>query len=177
MKKRNFSWMNPKLEVRDTKKYGKGVFAMEDIEKGETCAIFGGHVISFKEEAKLPKEYKDTGILIHDNFVISTLNNKEDTDNFNHSCEPNAGIKGQIFLVAMKNIKIHDQVTFDYAMCLSYSKEYSPYYYDIKCLCGEKKCRGRITADDWKLPTLQEKYSGYFQYYIQQKIDLGGNDH
>ncbi len=23
---RNFSWMNPKLEVKDTKKYGKGVF-------------------------------------------------------------------------------------------------------------------------------------------------------
>lgn len=24
-----FSWMNPKLKVRDTKKYGKGVFAKE----------------------------------------------------------------------------------------------------------------------------------------------------
>jgi len=30
-----FSWMNPKLEVRDTKKYGKGVFATEEIKKGE----------------------------------------------------------------------------------------------------------------------------------------------
>jgi hypothetical protein len=26
-KPRPFSWMNPKLEVRDTQKYGKGVFA------------------------------------------------------------------------------------------------------------------------------------------------------
>lgn len=34
-KKRTFSWMNPKLEVRDTKKYGKGVFTKKDIKKDE----------------------------------------------------------------------------------------------------------------------------------------------
>lgn len=27
MKKRGFSWLNPKLVIKDTQKYGKGVFA------------------------------------------------------------------------------------------------------------------------------------------------------
>jgi hypothetical protein len=31
-KKTKFSWLNPKLKVKDTKKYGKGVFADESIE-------------------------------------------------------------------------------------------------------------------------------------------------
>ena len=32
-RERMFSWMNPKLEVRDTGKYGKGVFAKENLKK------------------------------------------------------------------------------------------------------------------------------------------------
>ena len=33
--KRMFSWMNSKLKVRETGKFGKGVFAKNEIEKDE----------------------------------------------------------------------------------------------------------------------------------------------
>jgi SET domain-containing protein len=168
---RKYSWLNPKLYIKDTGKYGKGVFAGEEIKKGELCAIFGGHILSFKEEARLPQKYRDTGIQILDQFVISTILKKELADNFNHSCDPNAGINGQIFLVAMRRIKKKEQVTFDYAMCLTYNKKYAPYFYKTKCFCGSKDCRGFITANDWKIPGLQEKYKGFFSWYIQKRID------
>jgi len=56
-RKRMFSWMNPKLEVRDTGKYGKGVFAKENLKKDEVLAIFGGGISLEKEWSGRMKKY------------------------------------------------------------------------------------------------------------------------
>lgn len=165
----SFAWMNPKLEIRETEKYGKGVFAKEYLKQRELLSIFGGYVMTLKEESNLPKAYRDTGIQIAEDFVITSANKKESMDYFNHSCEPNAGIKGQVFLVAMRDIKKDEQISFDYATTLCKSELTKPY--KIKCLCESKKCRGYITEDDWKIPELQKKYDGYFQWYLQEKIN------
>ncbi len=44
---------------------------------------------------------------IEERFVMGVKSDKdtEDTDFFNHSCNPNCGFKGQIFLAAMRDIK------------------------------------------------------------------------
>lgn len=107
MPKKMFSWMNPNLEIRKTEKYGKGVFAKKDIKKNAMLAIFGGYIMTTQEEEKLPKKIKDYGVQIHNDFVLGIRDArdiKNDKTLFNHSCSPNAGFKGQIFLVAMKNI-------------------------------------------------------------------------
>lgn len=168
---KKYSWLNSKLTPSKIDGLGDGVFTNDFIKKDETLAIFGGHIISFKDEAQLPEDYRDTGIQISDSLVLSSLTDKEDVDNLNHSCDPNAGIRGQIFLVAMRDINPGEQITFDYAMCLSYLEENCPYFYNMKCLCGAKNCRKQITADDWKIPELQKKYNGFFQWYIQEKIN------
>lgn len=130
-------------------------------------AIFGGKLIHAIEEVG------DYGIQIDETFVINSLDNEtQEMENaffFNHSCSPNAGIKGQIFLVAMRDIKPDDEATFDYAMCLHRVDGLPPYR--LECLCGADNCRKIITDDDWKLPELQQKYSGYFSWYLQEKID------
>ena len=51
--------MNPKLEVRDTAKYGKGIFARENIKKDEILAIFGGYIMTLKEENSLSKTIEE----------------------------------------------------------------------------------------------------------------------
>lgn len=170
-KRRPFSWMNEKLEVKDTKKCGKGVFAKSDLKKNEILCIFGGYIKSLVEEEKMPKEIKDEGVQINNEFALGIIrkNQFEDSSFFNHSCNPNAGFKGQIFLVAMKNIKRGEQITFDYAMVLDKAKKAG--FYKMKCLCGSNKCRGYITENDWKKTELQKKYNGYFQFFIQEKIN------
>lgn len=172
MKKR-YSWINPSLEVRYAGGGYKGVFAKERIRAGERLAIFGGKLIRAVEEVG------DYGIQIDETFVINALDAEtqemEDASHFNHSCSPNAGIKGQIFLVAVRDIKPEEEVAFDYAMCLHRIDGLSPYRFD--CLCGKDNCRKIVTDDDWKLPELQQKYSGYFSWFLQEKIDRlkGGN--
>jgi len=64
----------------------------------------------------------------------------------------------------MRNIKPGEEITYDYAMTDSDPDDY------FKCNCGAKNCRRIITGKDWKSPSLQKKYRGYFSFYIQEKI-------
>jgi hypothetical protein len=72
--------------------------------------------------------------------------------------------------VAMRNIKKGEEIAYDYAMVMN-SNEKSNSYFKIKCLCGSKNCRGYIAEDDWKIPELQKRYDGYFQWHLQKKIN------
>lgn len=169
--KNYFSWTNPKLRLKKTSKYGSGVFAIDKIEKGEVAAIFGGYIMSRKEELTLPAEINDNGVFISDGMVLGVKKKHELelASFFNHSCDPNAGFKGQIFLVAMRDVAKGEEITFDYAMVLSKSRGTKPY--EMNCLCNSKSCRKIITDNDWKHKDLQKKYKGFFQLYIEEKIN------
>lgn len=152
-----FFWLNPKLEMRDSAVSGKGTFAKEVMDKGERLSIMSGYITTIKDELDLPSEFNDNGLQITEDLVLSIRDKHHlgGINFFNHSCNPNAGIKGQIFLVAMRAISIGEEITFDYAMTLGKS-EIAPSY-NMKCLCGERNCRGVITDEDWKIPELQKK--------------------
>jgi len=154
------------LEVKTIPNFGKGVFAKQNIDKNELLVIFGGYVMTLEEEQKLPLEIRDYAHQIAPDFVlgINKLEDIQPVDFINHSCNPNAGFNGQIFLVAMRDIKKGEQITFDYAMVLSIKG------YHFKCLCGSANCRGNVTCDDWENPKLQEKYKGYFQPYLEERM-------
>ncbi len=164
------SWLNPKLEVRTSELHGKGVFASENIRRGERLAIFGGSIMPIDEIKNLPESIRDYTMQIEERFVLGhkTLV-LENTDYFNHSCNPNSGFHGQLFLVAVRDIKKGEEITFDYAMVLSKSVE-SDIVFEMNCNCGTPNCRKKITEDDWKRPELQIRYKGYFSEYLKQMI-------
>jgi uncharacterized protein len=170
---RNFSWMNPKLEVRDTKKYGRGVFAKDDIKKGEMLFVMGGYILTIDDENNLKGVASDKPIEISNQFSIGPRNAsdlKKMPQHFvNHSCNPNTGFHGQIFMVAIRKIKKDEEICYDYAMVMNSSPD-SNSYFTFDCKCGSKKCRNKITEDDWKIKELQKKYDGYFQWFLQEKI-------
>lgn len=109
----------------------------------------------------------DFSLQIADGFVFGAKyeHELEDPDYFNHSCEPNAGWKGQIFLVAMRDIEANEEIFFDYATVVSLEG------YGFPCLCGAPGCRRQVTCHDWMIPELQKKYEGWFQWYLQEKIN------
>ena len=85
-------------------------------------------------------------------------------DYVNHSCNPNAGFAGTIHLVAIHEIQAGEEITFDYAMCMTNS------FGNMECSCQSADCRQYITGDDWQIESLQIKYQGYFQPYIEMLI-------
>ncbi len=170
--KQNFSYVSPALKEQEIPGFGMGMFTTTPIKKDELLAIFGGHVMSVGEELKLTPPLNDYSIQIHQNFVIGPISMDEvrSAEYFNHSCEPNCGINGQIFLVAMRDIETNEEITFDYAMVLTESNERETNF-SIKCVCNKPNCRGIITDKDWRLAELQSKYKGYFSWHIKEKID------
>ncbi len=171
LKKRGFCWVTPKATVKKSPRGGKGVFAKEKIKKGEIVNISGGIVITEKEYKELEKKFgefvRHYTLQISEGFyLICSLgeNELEKDDFFNHSCNPNCGIVGQIVMVAMRDIEPGEELTYDYAMTDSDPDDF------MVCHCGSKNCRKIITGNDWKNPKLQKKYQGFFASHIEEKI-------
>lgn len=146
-------------------KGGYGVYARETIYKDEIIATWGGKIVNLQDIKDAPPNDKRQLIQIDDDLLMLSPVDNEPSDYFNHSCTPNAGIRGQITLVAMRDIQPGEELCFDYAMCDS-----APYD-EFPCACGAPDCRGFIHGDDWKLPALWQRYDGYFATYLQRRID------
>jgi len=159
-----FSWLNPKCELRDTEKCGKGVFAKSAITCGERLVFMAGAVMPATEECG------DHGIQVAEDLVLVSPALDDVGNFFKHSCDPNVGCQGQIVLVAMRSIQSDEEITFDYAMCLH--PTHGMPRYEMQCRCGKPNCRKVISEDDWQIPELQRRYDGYFQWYLQEKINL-----
>ena len=161
---KNFSYLSPKLETRPNHDKGNcGVFARRLVKKGELISLWGGKIVSTDEVDRDMENFTQQVLQIEDNFYLLTPS-MEPTDCFNHSCDPNVGLTGQIGLIAMRDIKAGEEVCLDYAMCDGSN------YDEFDCSCGVPECRGRITGEDWKRPELWKRYDGYFSPYLQRRI-------
>ena len=139
------------------------VVARRDIARDEVIAVFGGEVLSRAElEALGPNAIRSTIQVEEDLYLYSTTDGPADW--INHSCAPNAGMRGQIGIVAMRRIRAGEEICFDYAM--SDASEYD----EFDCECGSPDCRQRIRSEDWQRPALWQRYRGYFSPYIERKI-------
>ncbi len=165
MSKQPSSYLSSKLEGRPKADgSGNGIFALNTINKGELVAVFGGVVYEWDAFIHLPDRDRSLCIQVEDRHFLVPRPIGEG-DYVNHSCNPNAGLSGQIGLVAMRDIKIGEEVCFDYAMC-----DTMPYD-EFECKCGQGNCRDSISGNDWQKPELQKRYAGYFSPHVQRRID------
>jgi SET domain-containing protein len=118
---------------------GKGVFAAQDIQKGSIIIEMTGRHMGSEEVERAIEAGK---IRPDDPFQI-----KEDEfiklDRlpylFNHSCEPNAGFKRGVVMVALRDIKKDEQICYDYSAVVCTHCEW-----EMHCMCGAKNCRKTV---------------------------------
>jgi hypothetical protein len=147
-------------------KGGRGVFARVPLKARETLAVWGGRIVTEAELQLLPRNRHRLCLQVDEGlFIVTTREGPADW--INHSCEPNAGLSGQIVLVAMRDIEPGEEICFDYAMTDSFP------YDEFDCQCGSSVCRRRVTADDWRDPALQSRYRGFFSPYLEKLIARG----
>jgi uncharacterized protein len=160
------AYLTDKCEVRNRDVTGgKAVFARVLIEPGEIIALWSGRIVSAEELEELPAEIRRHTVQVEEGLYLASLTADELPDYINHACDPNAGLAGEITIVAMRPIRPGEEVTIDYAMC-----DGSPYD-EFDCACGSVNCRGRVTGDDWRDPVLWERYRGHFSPYLQRRIE------
>ena len=132
---------------------GEAVFAARSFKSGEVVTKFKGPRI---HESKVPKQYvgkNDRYMQIERDYYLGPSGGVDDI--INHSCNPNTGLKFTptgILLVAIRNIKPGDEITWDYSSTLLGSS------WKMKCDCRENNCR-KIIGDFTLLDKrIQQKY-------------------
>jgi uncharacterized protein len=159
------NWLSPLARARSSGPKGSGSFAVSPIPRGTTVAAFGGHVVDRATMETFPLDRQNRSIQIDDDLFMLSAEQPEPGDMVNHSCAPNCGIAGSVLVVAMRDIAVGEEITFDYAMCDGAD------YDEFDCHCGAPTCRTHVTGHDWELPELQTRYAGHFSSYLQRRID------
>lgn len=159
------AYLTDKCEVQNRDVTGgKAVYARDIIEPGELIGVWSGRIIPAEALDELPEEIRRHTVQVEEGLYLASFSADEPPDFINHSCDPNAGLDGQIALVALHRIHPGEEVTIDYAMC-----DGSPYD-EFECACGSAICRGRVTGEDWRNPELWERYAGHFSPYLERRI-------
>jgi len=168
----SLSYHSSKTEVRESKIHGRGLFATADIGKDEIVAVKGGHIVDRKTlREKITPVLGPVEIQIDDDLFIAPATKEEREFSMlylNHSCDPNLGVRGEITFVAMRDIRVGEELTHDWAM--TDDDDYS-----VECNCGAPDCRKTLSGKDWQRPDLQKWYAGYFSAYLARKIILPGD--
>lgn len=141
--------------IKNSKIEGKGFFALRDIKKGETIMHFEGEVVSEEEidrRIDQGKERLDDPLQIGEEKFIDL---DENSRLINHSCDPNAGIRGTNELFAIKDIKKGQEITFDYSTTVGKQTDHD---WHVVCNCGSAQCR-HIIKSFFDLPEeIRKKY-------------------
>jgi hypothetical protein len=161
------SYLSPKTEVRESKIHGHGLFATMGIAKDEIVAVKGGHIVDRKTlRGRITPRLGPVEIQIGQDLFIAPVTDEERELSMlysNHSCDANLGMRGEITFVAMRDIRVGEELTHDWAT--TDDDEYS-----VECECGAANCRKILTGKDWQKPELQKRYASYFSAYLADKI-------
>lgn len=152
---------NPKAQL-STNKLGKCVIASEDIKQGEIIADFDGEVFTAEKCADLPKDIADHAIQFREH---KWRRSKGIAELLNHSCDPNCGIKGLFTVVAMRDIKKGEELTWDYDM-----SEDADWRMD--CLCGTQNCRKIVGSFRLSSAKIKDRYRGYISDWLVKEHNL-----
>ena len=130
-----------------------GLFSGRNFNKGDK-------VIEYKGKPYTHKQVEEDNRFDNSKAIyLFTLNKKTVLDGdiksntakyINHSCDPNCEvdiIKGKIWILAIKDIKKGDELSYDYGF--GYDEDYKQF----RCKCGSKNCCGYIVRDDqrWRI--------------------------
>ena len=153
-----------KVRVINAGEIGLGLVPTKDLKKGDLVGEYCGEVINEAEFRRRVQLYQEE---VHSYFMALSQDLKIDasrrsgiTRYINHSCEPNCesqkwntGGEDRIAIIANRDIKAGEELTFDYAArVLSLN--------DKPCLCGSDECRKKLATRDERLTGIVREGAG-----------------
>lgn len=147
-------WKN--LYLGRTSGTGEGLFAKVNFKRGDLIFTWEGVL----KKGRFPCYVGSRWLQIEKFQWISPLRNNPGWY-INHSCSPNSGIRNSVKIVAMKNIRRGEEVTFDY----STSESENGWY--LICHCENKDCRRIIRSYAFLCEELKYKYRDFISEYLK----------
>lgn len=142
-----------RIQTRRSGVHGKGVFALQDIPKGEVLIEYVGEIINWKEALRRhPHDPKDPNHTFYfhltEDRVIDALYGGNASRWINHSCNPNCEADeegGRVFIKSLRKIRAGEELNYDYGLIID--ERYTPKLKaQYPCWCGAKSCRGTLLA-------------------------------
>ena len=149
------------VEVRDTVKKGKGVFAVRDFVRGEFIfrrrnepAISGAEIESLSDEDRM--HLTELGF---DAYAVV----QPPGAYLNHSCDPNA-MRSGVKVFAWRDIRADEEITIDYRLNAFSDGE------RWECSCGSANCTGWVESSYFGMdPERQELLLPYAPPFIRKE--------
>lgn len=132
---------------------GRAVFADRNYKILEEIIEFRGELFS-DEQLPIPyNKVEDHYVQIGKNLYMGPSGGLDDF--FNHSCNPNSGLKienNKFTLIAIRNIKKGEEIMWDYSTTMDEDN------WEMNCRCKSKNCRKRIRDFKYLPKEIQQKY-------------------
>jgi hypothetical protein len=162
------------IVVKNSGIEGKGLFASEEIKAGEVIwrkdpgeARFHIDVIRSWPKEKQEKffwhAYQVDDEWYHgpEDGVVT-----DPADYMNHSCDPNTWFVDDETMVARRDIKKGEEITYDYATSESNEN------FVMRCDCGVSNCRNVIRGTDcYTDQSLQKLYGRHVMVHVYKKVN------
>lgn len=127
---------------------GRGVHARFPLRAGEQILEFDGPRLTHADVLDLGEAQAYTIQTGPDEYIDTRPPGRFT----NHSCEPNSGIFGDRFLLALRDIAAGEEIQFDYSTTMSEN------HWTMSCRCGRPRCRRLIRDFHFLPPSLQAYY-------------------
>ncbi len=136
-------YISPKTETRISPIQGLGLFAKQNIQKGEIVAAWGGCVTTKSEIKRLSKDIGfHYALELYPGFYLAERNEKEldSADFINHSCNSNCKNINKFVMTAKRDIAKNEELTSDFSNHKKTGEKFT-------CNCGSKNCKKVIYFD------------------------------
>jgi len=145
--------------VKTDKLGQKGVFAKTKIDKNGIIWKLDRteKVLTKSERDELPQEIRKLAFQYKKGYVVVSDNSKY----MNHSCDPNTWWRDDETLVAKREIKNGEEITYDYS-----TADVGEWVASWECQCGSLYCRHKITGKDCLDKDFQERYEGHLPSWV-----------
>src|SRR6185369_8729778 len=127
---------------------GRGLFAGEPVAAGTVILEFSGEKLTLAQvRAKGAAAANALQIGVNEYLDLA-----EPGRLVNHACDPNAVVKKDTRLVAMRDIDRGEEIRFDYSTTISDG-------WTMECRCGAVNCRRIVTAFQLLPEELRRRYA------------------
>ncbi len=162
-----------KLEVKESKINGVGLYVNKDFNKGQIIDYVHGPKVLIKNfNNQISKKTV--------NWIGASRYTWINTDKsifrfINHSCNPNTAIKGERTVYAIRKIYNGEEITIDYSL-----NETEPGWSIPKCNCGSVNCRGKIgpiftlSLEEYKKKKviINDKFNNVYLKFMKKAHDM-----
>ena len=160
------SWLTEKCEVRESPLSGIGVFALQAIANQELVAIWGGVIYSSSEILGLCQTFPHFlthPIEVAEGFYLgsTSLTSIDDAERFNHSCNPNVGVKGQIVVISRRSIAQGEELTLDYETIATLPAPFP-------CRCADRRCRKLIDGSALNTTEFRDQHTEFLSWHVTE---------